>query len=124
MLGERVARYTRLHYFQPLHQWLPRGAGLWPAVWSLGTNIGSTPWPACGEIDIMQHVGRQPRGAFGTIHGPGYAGQNGFTGTIELLEELALDFHVFAVEWTEGRIEWSLDDRVYHAATPADVPAG
>jgi beta-glucanase (GH16 family) len=101
---------------------VPRGAGLWPAVWALGANIDSTPWPGCGEIDVMEHVGRQPRAALGTIHGPGYAGRNGLSRTVEVTQDLAQDFHVFAVEWTEQRIEWSFDDLVYHAATPDDVP--
>jgi beta-glucanase (GH16 family) len=97
------------------------GAGLWSAVWALGANIDSTLWPGCGEIDIVEHVGKEPRRVFGTIHGPGYAGRAGFSGTIDLRDDLAGDFHVFAVEWVERRIEWSVDDRIYHAATPADV---
>jgi beta-glucanase (GH16 family) len=100
----------------------PPGAGLWSAIWALGTDIDSAPWPGCGEIDIVEQVGREPHGAFGTIHGPGYAGHEGYTGTIHLEEKLASDFHVFAAEWSERQIEWSLDGRVYHAATPDDVP--
>jgi beta-glucanase (GH16 family) len=101
---------------------VPRGAGLWSAIWALGTNIDCTPWPGCGEIDIMEQVGREPYGAFGTIHGPGYAGRDGCSGTIQLEEELASDFHLFAAEWSERQIEWSLDGRAYHVATPDDVP--
>jgi beta-glucanase (GH16 family) len=100
---------------------VPAGAGLWPAVWALGANIDAVPWPGCGEIDVMEYVAREPRRAFGTIHGPGYSGGSGWTGTIDLDEDLARDYHVFAVEWEPERIEWSLDGTVYHAATPADV---
>jgi beta-glucanase (GH16 family) len=103
---------------------VPRGSGVWPAVWALGADIDEAGWPACGEIDVMEHVGQDPRRAFGTIHCPGHAHPHGFGGAVELGHDLADDFHVFAVEWHEQRIEWSLDGRAYHAATPADVPGG
>jgi beta-glucanase (GH16 family) len=101
---------------------VPRGAGVWPAVWALGVDIDSRPWPACGEIDVMEHVGREPRRAIGAIHGPGYAGADGHSGTASSDVDLADAFHVFAVEWTQESIEWSLDGRVYHAASPDAVP--
>jgi beta-glucanase (GH16 family) len=104
---------TRVH--------VPAGAGLWPAVWALGADIDSEPWPACGEIDVMEYVAREPRRAFATIHGPGYSGAAGVAGTIDLDDELANGFHVFAAEWTPTRIDWSLDDVAFHSATPADV---
>ena len=103
---------------------VPRGAGLWPAVWALGEDIDEVGWPRCGEIDVMEHVGREPRRAFGTIHCPGHAHPHGFGGATELTEDLADGFHVFAVEWRHASIEWSLDGHSYHAATPADVPGG
>jgi beta-glucanase (GH16 family) len=103
---------------------VPRGAGLWPGVWALGRNIDTVSWPGCGEIDLMEHVGVEPRRAFGTIHCPGHAGAAGFRGTVDFSRDLAEDFHCFAVDWTPERIEWSLDGLVYHAATPDDVPGG
>ena len=60
---------------------VPNGAGgLWPAFWSLGTDITRTPWPAAGEIDFMEYVSRLPNEIFGTIHGPGYSGGSSFGG--------------------------------------------
>ena len=53
---------------------IPYGQGLWPAFWMLGDNIDSTVWPTCGEIDIMENIGREPAIIHGTIHGPGYSG--------------------------------------------------
>jgi beta-glucanase (GH16 family) len=100
---------------------VPTGAGMWPAFWMLGTNIDSVSWPASGEIDIMENVGRQPNRLYGTIHGPGYSGSNGFGNTIDLPAPLADDFHVFAVDWQQDRIVWAVDGREYHRASPADV---
>jgi len=100
---------------------VPRGAGLWPAFWALGTDIDSIPWPVCGEIDVMEHVGREPRRAYGALHGPGYSGDHGWSGTVDLAEDLADDFHVFAVDWQRDLIVWSLDGRPYHRATPLDL---
>lgn len=104
---------------------IPRGRGIWPAFWMLGANIGTTGWPACGEIDIMENIGSVPATVHGTIHGPGYSGANGIGGSKTLASgALADDFHVYAVEWEENRIRWFLDGQLYFTATPASLPAG
>lgn len=94
--------------------------GLWPAFWSLGTDIGRVGWPQTGEIDIMEYVSRIPDEVFGTIHGPGYSGGSSF-GSIQNIPDLAAEYHTYAIEWTPDRIEWFVDDIRYHTATPADV---
>jgi beta-glucanase (GH16 family) len=100
---------------------VPAGAGLWPAFWSLGTNIGDVGWPQSGEIDIMESVGRVPNEVFGTIHGPGYSGGASFGGRHDFGVPVADDFHTFAIEWQPDRIVWTVDGIVYHSATPASV---
>ncbi|MFX9684343.1 glycoside hydrolase family 16 protein, partial [Acinetobacter baumannii] len=50
---------------------LPRGQGIWPAFWMVGDRVNCDGWPACGEIDIMENIGREPFTVHGTIHGPG-----------------------------------------------------
>jgi beta-glucanase (GH16 family) len=100
---------------------VPKGAGLWPAFWSLGTNIGEAGWPEAGEIDFMEFVGRQPREVFGTLHGPGYSGSKALGGTHTLGAGVYEADHVFAVEWQPDLIEWFVDGVRYHRATPARV---
>lgn len=102
---------------------VPGGAGLWPAFWALGTNIGQVGWPQSGEIDIMETVGRLPNRLFGTIHGPGYSGEHGFGKTIDLPQPLSNDFHTYAIEWQPDKIVWYFDNQPYHTATPANLPA-
>jgi beta-glucanase (GH16 family) len=79
---------------------LPRGKGLWPAFWMLGSNSDTAIWPQCGEIDIMEYLGSSPTKVFGTVHGPGYSAGNAITKTYTLPNSrFDTDFHVFGVEW-------------------------
>ena len=105
---------------------VPAGQGLWPAFWLLGSTLGEVGWPATGEIDVMEHIGREPTLAYGTIHGPGYSGANGIGASVSLPGggRFADGFHTFAVEWEENEIRWLLDDVVYQTRTPADLPGG
>lgn len=102
---------------------LPRGQGIWPAFWMLGTNIESSNWPACGEIDIMENIGKEPGTVHGTIHGPGYASLGiGGPVTLPAGEAVADDFHIFAVECEPNRITWFMDGRQYFTLTPKNLP--
>ncbi len=100
---------------------VPQGAGVWPAFWSLGTDIDRNPWPGAGEIDIMEFVGREPTEIFGTIHGPGYSGGNSFGGIYDFGENVFNSYHTFTVEWEPNLITWYVDGIQYHQATPQDV---
>jgi len=101
---------------------VPSGAdGLWPAFWSLGTDIGEVDWPQTGEIDFMEYVSRLPNEIFGTIHGPGYSGGSSFGNLYQFGEPVYNDYHTFAIEWEPNLIKWFVDGNLYHTATPADV---
>jgi beta-glucanase (GH16 family)/photosystem II stability/assembly factor-like uncharacterized protein len=104
---------------------VPFGQGLWPAFWMLGNNIDSVGWPVCGEIDIMEHIGRIPATAYGTIHGPGFSGAAGIQGVYNLPDGqfFADDFHVFAVEWDPHAVRWYIDGNLYKTVTPSSLPA-
>ncbi len=90
---------------------IPRGQGMWPAFWMLGTDIGSVGWPNSGEIDVMENVGFEPSTVHGTIHGPGYSGANGIGAgyTLPNGQAFADAFHTFAVDWAPNSIKWSVD---------------
>ncbi|MDH3925213.1 MAG: family 16 glycosylhydrolase [Xanthomonadales bacterium] len=101
---------------------LPDGEdGLWPAFWSLGTDIGQVGWPQTGEIDFMEYVSRLPNEIFGTIHGPGYSGGQSYGDIFDFGEPASNDYHTFAIEWQPDLIKWYVDGILYHTAAPADV---
>lgn len=91
---------------------LPAGKGVWPAIWTLGTVITQVGWPRCGEIDIMELVGKEPNIIHGTIH---YFvnGQHGSKGGQLHVDQPEADFHVYAAEWNPDRIDLFVDDKKY-----------
>ena len=105
---------------------LPYGQGMWPAFWMMGADYADKGWPACGEIDIMENIGKEPFTIHGTVHGPGYSGAGGIGGTAVLGtgRHLSDDFHVFAVVWEENSIRFLLDGEPYFRVTPSRLPAG
>ena len=105
---------------------IPFGQGIWPAFWMLGNDIDQAGWPACGEIDVMENIGKEPSIAHGTIHGPGYSGADGIGSPYALPDgkHFSDSFHVFAVEWEPKAIRFYVDDALYATRTPAELPAG
>jgi beta-glucanase (GH16 family) len=102
------------------------GNGMWPAFWMLGNNFGPTPWPDCGEIDIMEVRGTAPYTNLGSLHGPGYSGMHPLTGHTSLPDggpSLSDDYHLYAIEWETNVVRFYLDDQLYETRTPADIPA-
>jgi beta-glucanase (GH16 family) len=102
---------------------LPFGQGLWPAFWALGNNIADVKWPACGEIDIMENVGRDPSNSNGFLHGPGYSGSDHLGGQYTLAGGFSSDFHVFAAEWEQNVVRFYVDDNLFDTTTSADLAA-
>ncbi|MCE7002702.1 glycoside hydrolase family 16 protein [Kibdelosporangium philippinense] len=99
---------------------MSHGQGMWPAFWLLGNDIGQVGWPACGEIDIMENIGREPNTVHGTIHGPGYSGAGGI-GAAFNGPRFADGFHTFRLEWSPNLLVWKVDGREFQRRTPADL---
>ena len=105
---------------------VPKGKGIWPAFWLLGTDFKAVGWPACGEIDIMENVGSAPTKVHGSLHGPGYSGSNplGSTFTLPNQARFSDDYHVFAIEWEPQTVRFYVDDVLYETQTADKLPPG
>jgi len=95
---------------------LPAGGGTWPAIWMLGDNIFTgTSWPACGEIDIMEHVGNQLNKIYGTVHyGPSVA-EHVLNGSTLLIANATTDFHIYTCDWSSTTIKFYVDNVLFHS---------
>ncbi|HLP95152.1 MAG TPA: family 16 glycosylhydrolase [Saprospiraceae bacterium] len=103
---------------------LPEGQGLWPALWMLGSNIDAVSWPACGEIDIMELTGNLPNRVVGTVHYGANVSQHQYISQSKYLsgnDNFQDEFHVFSINWVADKIEFLVDDEVYHTITPANL---
>jgi hypothetical protein len=101
---------------------LTTGAGTWPAIWMLGENYATNPWPNCGEIDIMEFKGSQPTTIYGSLHYPGNFGGNANTRTTTIANA-ATQFHVYKTIWTPASVKIYVDDVLFHTvANTASLP--
>jgi beta-glucanase (GH16 family) len=103
---------------------IPAGAGLWPAFWMLGDNITTVGWPACGEIDVMETIGKNPFTVYGTIHGPSGSTSYQVGSTDVSAGSLASGFHTYAVSWSPNSVTWLLDGTPYATVTPSNLAPG
>lgn len=107
---------------------LPTGAGTWPAIWTLGKNIiepgaywssthGTVNWPACGEIDIMEHWGNNQNYVQSAMHTP-----SSFGGTVNIggqtVATASSQFHIYTLEWTSEKMTFSVDGVVHYVYNP------
>jgi len=102
---------------------LPKGKGIWPALWMLGSNITTVSWPACGEIDIMELLGQEPAKMYGTLHYGASSATHGSKGTSYTLPSGTFydRFHVFSMEWKQDQIKLFVDDNLFLTVNKADV---
>ncbi len=108
---------------------LPSGIGTWPAIWMLGKNIdedgaywdnegyGTTPWPACGEIDIMEHWGSNQNFVQSATHTPSSSGSTINHGG-QTISTASTEFHVYTLLWTDEKLVFSVDDAVHYSYKP------
>ncbi|MEY4433742.1 MAG: hypothetical protein RLZZ44_1876, partial [Bacteroidota bacterium] len=101
---------------------LPIGAGTWPAIWMLGKNIiepggywtssyGTANWPACGEIDIMEHWGSNQNVVSSAVHHPinGNLSVDQYVSNAQTIAGVSNSFHIYAMEWDAQKITFSVD---------------
>ena len=101
---------------------LPLGAGTWPALWMLGNDIAKVGWPACGEIDIMEHVGITQNKIYGTLHFPNFSGGNAVSKTINIINS-DTEFHIYTVDWRADTIQFYVDGKLFHSfKNSAELP--
>ena len=108
---------------------LPTGVGTWPAIWMLGKNIteagaywetqgyGTTGWPACGEIDIMEHWGTNQNFVQSALHTPSsYGGTVNHGG--QTIPTASTEFHVYALEWSPEKMVFTVDGVEHYTYNP------
>lgn len=96
---------------------LPIGKGLWPAFWMLGSNMDEVGWPLCGEIDILEYVGREPETIFTTLHTADSHGNSKNTKKDKIpgIEE---GFHIYGIDWSKDKIDFYIDDKLFYTFQP------
>lgn len=109
---------------------LPESQGMWPAFWLLGNNIVTLSWPACGELDVMEHIdGSNPENeGHDWIAGSTHGGTSGSTELNNSEQYTAAGFsaavwHVYGMIWSKGQIQYYVDDptNIYATSTPASL---
>jgi len=104
---------------------LPKGQGLWPAIWMLGNNITQQGfgWPACGEIDIMEFLGNDPGKVYGTVHWGVAGGSHNYIGGNYSLTtgDFNSSFHVFSLQWDDSMMTFLVDDEPFYSASKTDI---
>jgi beta-glucanase (GH16 family) len=105
---------------------LPVAHGLWPALWMLGSNINTVPWPGCGETDIMELVGSSPNKVLGSLHWQQADGSEGTYNNAYYLStgDFSQQFHVFSLLWQKDSVQFFVDDQLYVNGSIADVTSG
>ena len=109
-LGKQDFLYGRIE----VRARIPSALGTWPAIWMMGTNRSELGWPACGEIDIMEHVGYDPNRIHANIHTKSYNHSIGTNkGNQIQVKDPWSDFHIYALEWFEDHMDFFMDDSLY-----------
>ena len=96
---------------------LPRAKGTWPAIWTLGSNLETLGWPACGEIDIMEQLFENHEMVQSAVHTPATHGDNTIVKQVNV-SDVTTNFHDYAMEWTAEKINFMVDDQIYFTYSP------
>ena len=117
-LGKKDFRYGKIE----VRAKLPKGAGTWPAIWMLGSNEPEVGFPACGEIDIMEFIGKSSDEIYGSVHYPENEDDNLISATEEAKLPATNDgYHTFSVEWDGAHISYFVGDRKFFTFSVDDA---
>jgi len=97
---------------------LPSGGGTWPAIWMLGSNITTVGWPACGEIDIMEHIGNNQGTVQSAMHTPSSYGGTVNKGS-QFIADVSTNFHIYTLEWTSEKMVFTVDGVEHYTYNPS-----
>ena len=98
---------------------LPKGKGVWPAFWMLGKNVSKVGWPTCGEIDILEYVGKEPSTIFTSLHTKASHG-NTINSEKTIINNVEDDFHTYAIDWRKEKIEFYIDHKLVYIFQPKE----
>lgn len=111
--GKKEFQYGRME----VRAKIPTGKGIWPAFWMLGSNIKKVGWPKCGEIDILEYVGREPHQIFTSLHTQDSHGNTINTKKTQI-DNIEEGFHLYAIDWTKDKIEFFVDNQSVYTFNP------
>ncbi len=116
----KITSHTKMHFTYGRLEFrakLPVGKGTWPAIWMLGESVTTKGWPDCGEIDIMEHVGKDPGIVQSVIHNRSSFGNSVNIGS-KSVKTSDSEFHLYGINWTKGKIEFFIDDVNFYTYQP------
>ncbi len=116
--GKQSFQYGRLD----IRAKVPKGKGVWPAIWMLGSDIDQNNWPRCGEIDIMELRGSTPDQLLSTLHFGNSVADHRYKGTTKIQPApLSDDFHVYSVVRSKDLLRFYIDEQQYYTFTGSDA---
>ena len=118
-LSGKITTYNKVGFtygYLEARMKLSPGSGSWPAFWMLGNNIATVPWPACGELDIMEFKGTYPEVTYGTVHYANSGGGHTYKGsTKDVGVDLSLDYHRYGMMWKPDEVSFYFNDALVYS---------
>jgi len=119
-LGKMSWKYGRME----IRAKIPAGKGTWPAIWMMGANRPEVQWLRCGEVDILEFVGKKPDDVHSNVHYLANGKHRSKGTTFKVSPPPTDDFHVYALEWNENRMDFFYDGRKFHSFNVDDAGKG
>lgn len=116
-LGKQSFKFGRID----IRAKMPKGQGIWPALWMLGDNFPTAGWPACGEMDILELLGHEPSKMYSTIHFKRGTGSVNISSNLTHTASLSEEYHVYSLDWSTDKMRFLFDDKLVREFTVADL---